>query len=797
MNHKPEEWKAQWIWSESEDVRERSEEHEIVYFRRCFEVAEPAASRLVVHVSADSRYRLYLNGQSVSVGPCKGDRFTRYFETVDITDKLVEGMNVLAAKVVHYRSCEPFRLGIGGPASVWRSGQGVFLLEGNLTTKNGSATIDLSTDNRWECLRDAATRFVAGGQDTLYVGGTEQTDGRLLPFGWLKMRDKAQGWRPAVMVSEIIDVLYGQLTPWPLEARAIPPLYEIENGYVGVKRILPSNALPDFYLLDGDSNGSGWLVRAGETLEVELDAGGLTTGYPYLDLTGGRGTTVEILYSECYEREAESTIRRNKDIRDDPEGRYLYGEFDRYIVAGQGETDKENYERYEPFEFRTFRYVRLTVRAGEEDVRLHRFNYCETGYPLEVKAYFASSDPTLLPLWEISINTLRRCMHETYEDCPYYEQLQYIMDTRLQVLFTYQISADDRLARKAIFDFHSSLMPNGMIQSRYPSVYPQVIPGFSIYWIMMVADHYRYFGDAELVRRYLPTIDAVLHWFAQHVEASGLMGAMPQSVWSFVDWVEEWRGGRGVPTANEYGPLTAYSLFYVLALQTAAELNEVCGRHSTAEEYMNRAAAVQEAVRSNCWSAERRLFADGPTVQLYSQHCQIFAVLTRTVPDGQAGELLSHMLEQRDLPTVSYAMSFYLFRALEKAGLYDKSYRLWDTWRDLAAMNLTSWVEDPVSQRSDCHGWGSVPLYEFTACVLGVSPMEPGSRGILIRPDTSYLEWAEGAVATADGVVHVSWRRREDGTIACQIDCPEQISARLELPDGRVVELAQGGRVSI
>ena len=71
-------------------------------------------------------------------------------------------------------------------------------------------------------------------------------------------------------------------------------------------------------------------------------------------------------------------------------------------------------------------------------------------------------------LWRISLRTLNRCMHETYEDCPYYEQLQYIMDTRLEMLFTYAVGGDTRMARRTLWDFHCSQLPDGMLQSRYP-----------------------------------------------------------------------------------------------------------------------------------------------------------------------------------------------------------------------------------------------------------------------------------------------------------------------------------------
>ena len=113
-------------------------------------------------------------------------------------------------------------------------------------------------------------------------------------------------------------------------------------------------------------------------------------------------------------------------------------------------------------------------------------------------------------------------MHETYMDCPFYEQLQYAMDTRSQALYTYAVSADDRLARQAMEAFRRSQRPDGMINCDAPTVRCNVIPGFSIYYLLMVHDHMMYFGDKNLVKKHMPAIDQILAFFDRNLTEKGI-----------------------------------------------------------------------------------------------------------------------------------------------------------------------------------------------------------------------------------------------------------------------------------
>ena len=122
----------------------------------------------------------------------------------------------------------------------------------------------------------------------------------------------------------------------------------------------------------------------------------------------------------------------------------------------------------------------------------------------------------------------------------------------------------------------------------------------------------------------------------------------------------------------------------------------------------------------------------------------------------------------------SVAMGYYLFRALEKAGIYEKTERQWDLWRNMLRNHLTTCVEDGVNERSDCHAWGALALYELPAVILGVRPGAPGFEKIKITPVPGYLEHAEGSVITKWGTVRVSWKREKGGVLRTVYELPEK-----------------------
>ncbi len=67
----------------------------VVVYRCCFEIKESIIAR--VHVTADERYELFLDGRTQDRGPERGDPDNWFFETYDLP--LTPGKHVLAARV--------------------------------------------------------------------------------------------------------------------------------------------------------------------------------------------------------------------------------------------------------------------------------------------------------------------------------------------------------------------------------------------------------------------------------------------------------------------------------------------------------------------------------------------------------------------------------------------------------------------------------------------------------------------------------------------------------------------------
>ena len=356
----------------------------------------------------------------------------------------------------------------------------------------------------------------------------------------------------------------------------------------------------------------------------------------------------------------------------------------------------------------------------------------------------------------------------------YWEQLQYVGDTRIQALVSMYVSGDDRLVRNAIELFDESRIPDGITQSRYPGELPQFIPPFSLFWIGMLHDHWWYAGDRTFLKPYLRGARGVLEWFQARLAPSGLLGKLEW--WNFADWVDSFEDGE--PPTNNGGESAILSLQFALALREAADLEAAFGSAAQAATYRATADKVVAAVVKACWDAGKGLLADTPARTTFSQHVNLLGVLADAVPAAGRRALMTKVLDDPSLTQTTYYFKFYLFRALQKAGMGDRYLDLLAPWRAMLDLGLTTWAETPEPTRSDSHAWSAHPSVDLLAIVAGIQPAVPGFERVTIRPHLGALTSVKATVPTPRGDVSVVYVRKGE-TVDATVTLPKGVSGHL------------------
>jgi hypothetical protein len=287
----------------------------------------------------------------------------------------------------------------------------------------------------------------------------------------------------------------------------------------------------------------------------------------------------------------------------------------------------------------------------------------------------------------------------------------------------------------------------------------------------MMHDLWWYRGESEFLRAYLPGARGVLGWFESRLAPSGLLDRLQW--WNFVDWSIEFE--NGVPPQEASGQSAILSLQFAAALREAADLEEAFGSREHAQHYRALASKIGEAVRQTCWDPSRKLVADTPAKRSFSQHVNVLAVLEDVIPATEQQSVMQNLLGDPSLIQATYYFRFYLFRAMKKASLADEYLNQLGPWRDMLALGLTTWAENPEPTRSDCHAWSAHPNFDLLATVAGVEPAAPGFREVTIHPHLGPLKQLKATLPHPDGDIVIAYERKGEGLVA-DVTLPEKLS---------------------
>ena len=418
-----------------------------------------------------------------------------------------------------------------------------------------------------------------------------------------------------------------------------------------------------------------------------------------------------------------------------------------------------------PFRRSGGRFLQLNFTCYDEPLTLYYAGIRPQELPLPEAARFEDGDRLHSRLRQVALNTMKLCMHEHYEDCPWREQALYAYDSRNQALFGYYAWGNYEFAATSIELLGRGIRPDGLLELCAPARVPVTIQIFSWIWFVEVEEHWLYSGDDRLFRQFEAQMAEMLdRALARRDDATGLcLPPTGREIWNFYEWMPQLDG-------HGHWPLSAlYNLYLVLALRSFEAMSARAGRGGSPKRSDALLSAVEHAFRR-----PDGLFASyrsGSELTGFHEHTNALALRLGILLPEQYDRLI-HLTEEPSCIPVSTSALPFLVDALYQAG---------PAGRRAAAERLTAAFSPMLFTGSDtlwevaegaagfdgagslCHAWSSVPVYWQGARQLGVVPLEPGFRRFAVSPCPGTSEQVTGEVPTPAGPIRIDCRRREAG----------------------------------
>lgn len=676
----------QWIWTDLKTG-------EVNTYAEFMQVFSYSGGKAELKLSASDEYAVFVGGSFVDCGQYDDYPEYKFFDTLDIASWCREGENTLHIRV-YYQGADSAQC-IAGGAKLW------YRLETETEAlESGSQTLCRKVD----AYRSGPCESLSPQMSyTFHYDARREGEGDWQPAAELRCSPvllprpikKLLLHAPASAMLKSQGVFLKDKADWQsaadrLYTDLLAPRYSWDMiRYTQSQKTQKAYATPPLPL-PGQYRVEPQLGFDGAYLVVDL--GREMAGFVHMELEAEPGTVFDVAYGEHLD---DGRVRARVGTR--------HFAFSYTATAGR-QTFTHWYKRF------AGRYLELHARTDAPFTLFH-LTLREQEYPLQVLPYPEDLKDTLARrIYDVSVDTLKLCMHEHYEDCPWREQGMYAMDSRNQALAGYYAFGEYDYPKACWQLFEPALRPDGMFPLTVPSANPKTIPSFTLAWVIACGELVRYGGEAYNVFR--DTMEKILDAFSERLECGILSSLEGAQYWNYFEWADGLAGNNGKEDPCKRS--AALTLFYYAALQAYAE---VCpgGR------YERQAASVRDNFHKTFWDSAAGAYRTFAGEAHYAELVQSLALWCGLVPRELAQQLRKTLADSRN-PWVKTTLSHYIYKIdalMQEPEIYRPVIhaQILKDWGYMVFSGATSFWEtidggDAFTKAGSlCHGWSAIPIY--------------------------------------------------------------------------------------
>lgn len=412
-----------------------------------------------------------------------------------------------------------------------------------------------------------------------------------------------------------------------------------------------------------------------------------------------------------------------------------------------------------------FRFIRIKLLGKNTTLSLKSVVAVFIYNDIEYKGSFECSDPILNDIYNTCAYTCHLCMQRYLWDGIKRDRLVWVGDMHPEMLTVKTVFGDSDIMTDTI-NFARETTPSPEFMNGYPT--------YSIWWLCILWDWYFYTGNKTFLNESKNYALGLIRQILNYISFDG----SDTFDYKFLDW----------PTSiNEAGAQGVKGLLG-LGLKVASKLSGEFG---------------DEALQMEC---DQKFEAMKKREYSFHGAKQTAAILA--LADFTDTEKAAEFILEGGAKGMSTFMSYYILTVAAKGSVAGALDMLKEYYGGMLNMGATTFWEDfdiswldnaaPINEiipegKSDihgdngafcykglrhslCHGWSSGPTAFLTEKVLGINVTKAGCKEITISPDLGGLSWAKGTFPTPLGIVSISHRRLDDGTIETTIDAPEGVT---------------------
>lgn len=461
-----------------------------------------------------------------------------------------------------------------------------------------------------------------------------------------------------------------------------------------VKQTLPLRIRPCKKLCLEKARDGKEIKRFSDT-GILYDLGTNEVGFLRIEVESDTEQELVISYGEHI---ADGCVRRNIGSRD----------FSVQVKVGKGKTVYMN-----PFRRLGCKYLQM---SSEAPIKLGSIAIVPTVYPVKELPRPALTKAES-EIYDVCIRTLKLCMHEHYEDCPWREQALYCMDSRNQMLIGYYAFGEYEFPRSNLQLISKDCREDGLLSICYPINKDLVIPSFSLHYFTQCLEYYEHSGDITLLSEVYPKLCSILKVFTDRMVTEGDIIPPFEGMWNFYEWSTGLSGHGGYNSAECDLPLSA---LLSIALQNMDKICKVLGEPSS---FGKLAEKLNANINKTFFDPENGLYFDQPDTRRFSKLSNSLAVLCGAADEKLTESICYKLINDNTLTEITLSMQTFFFDALLKCDREKyKGYILSsieEKYRPMVEYGVGTVWETELGQSdfgnagSLCHGWSAIPVYYY------------------------------------------------------------------------------------